>query len=39
VRDKDALAKFPADEQEAWRRLWADVDILLKKIEAVSPVK
>jgi tetratricopeptide (TPR) repeat protein len=39
VRDKDALAKFPADEQEAWRRLWADVDVLLKKIEAVSPVK
>jgi eukaryotic-like serine/threonine-protein kinase len=31
VRDKDALAKLPADEQDAWRKLWADVDALLKK--------
>ena len=33
VRDKDALAKLPADEQDAWRKLWADVDALLKKAQ------
>jgi len=26
VRDQDALAKLPEDEQDAWRKLWADVD-------------
>jgi tetratricopeptide (TPR) repeat protein/tRNA A-37 threonylcarbamoyl transferase component Bud32 len=31
VRDKGTLAKLPADEQDAWRKLWADVDALLKK--------
>ena len=31
VRDGDALAKLPADERDAWRKLWADVDALLKK--------
>ena len=31
VRDQDALAKLPPDEQDAWRQLWADVDALLKK--------
>ncbi len=30
VRDADALAKLPADEQDAWRKLWADVDARLK---------
>ena len=34
VRDKDALAKLPSDEQDAWRKLWADVDALLKKAQA-----
>jgi Flp pilus assembly protein TadD len=33
VRDKDALAKLPADEQDSWRKLWADVDALLKKAQ------
>jgi serine/threonine-protein kinase len=31
VRDKDALARLPAQEQEAFGKLWADVDALLKK--------
>jgi tetratricopeptide (TPR) repeat protein len=31
VRDKDALAKLPAAEQQAWQKLWAEVDALLKK--------
>jgi hypothetical protein len=31
VRDAKALAKLPAEEQEAWRILWADVAELLKK--------
>ena len=33
VRDKDALAKLPADEQGAWGKLWADVDAVLKKAQ------
>jgi len=33
VRDKDALSKLPVEEQEAWRKLWADVDALLKKAQ------
>jgi tetratricopeptide (TPR) repeat protein len=31
LRDAPKLAKLPADEQEACRRLWADVEALLKK--------
>ena len=31
IRDKDALAKLPADEQSGFTRLWADVASLLKK--------
>jgi hypothetical protein len=31
VRDKGALAKLPAAERDAWRKLWADVDALLKR--------
>ncbi len=31
VRDADGLAKLPAEERGAWRKLWADVDALLKK--------
>jgi tetratricopeptide (TPR) repeat protein len=31
VRDPQALAALPEDEQPAWRQLWADVDALLKK--------
>jgi tetratricopeptide (TPR) repeat protein len=33
VREKEAIDKLPADEHEAWRALWADVDALLKKVE------
>jgi tetratricopeptide (TPR) repeat protein len=33
VRDPGALAKLPADEQAAWRKLWADVDALLRRVE------
>ena len=31
VRDPEALKKLPAEEQEAWRKLWADVAELVKK--------
>jgi hypothetical protein len=31
LRDKDALAKLPIPEQEACRRLWADVAALLQR--------
>jgi hypothetical protein len=33
IRDPDAVAKLPADEQEACKKLWADVAELLKTIE------
>ncbi len=33
VRDEPALAKLPEKEREAWRKLWADVAALLKKLE------
>src|SRR5262249_28431375 len=29
VRDREALARLPAEEQAAWRKLWAEVDALL----------
>ena len=29
VRDPEALARLPAAEQAAWRKLWAEVDALL----------
>ncbi len=34
LRDPAELAKLPADEQEACRKLWADVQALLDKAEA-----
>jgi len=33
TRDKEALAKLPADEQKAFTQLWADVAALLKRAE------
>jgi hypothetical protein len=33
IRDPDAVAKLPAEEQEACKKLWADVAALLKKVE------
>jgi serine/threonine-protein kinase len=33
VRNKDALGKLPNDEREAWQKLWAEVDALLKRAE------
>jgi tetratricopeptide (TPR) repeat protein len=32
VRDKAALEKLPAAERDAWRKFWADVDDLRKRI-------
>jgi serine/threonine-protein kinase len=32
VRDKEALAKLPEAEREAWQKLWADVDAVLGKL-------
>jgi hypothetical protein len=34
VRDAEALNKLPDHERDAWRRLWADVAALGKKVEA-----
>jgi serine/threonine-protein kinase len=31
VRDKEALAKLPADESAAWQKLWIAVDSLLER--------
>jgi hypothetical protein len=31
IRDADALAKLPGEEQKVWQALWADVDALLKR--------
>ncbi len=36
VRDADALAKLPEAEREAWRKLWADVDALLAKVDPAT---
>jgi superkiller protein 3 len=33
IRDKEAMAKLPAEEQKACTQLWADVAALLKKAE------
>ncbi len=33
MRDKDALEKLPADERDAWRKLWADVAELRAKTQ------
>jgi serine/threonine-protein kinase len=33
IRDPEALAKLPAEEQQGWRALWTDVDALLKKTQ------
>jgi serine/threonine-protein kinase len=33
LRDAEALARLPADEQKAWIQLWADVAALLKKAQ------
>ena len=33
IRDKEALAKWPAEEQKALAQLWADVAALLKNAE------
>lgn len=33
LRDAEAQAKLPAEEQKAVNRLWADVAALLKKAE------
>lgn len=35
IRDPEALAELPDEEQQAWRALWADVDTLLK--QALAP--
>jgi hypothetical protein len=36
VRDKDALAKLPEDERQAWLKLWADVAALLERTSAAK---
>jgi serine/threonine protein kinase/Flp pilus assembly protein TadD len=36
VRDPKAIAKLPAEEQEAYTKLWADVDSLLSKARSLD---
>jgi tetratricopeptide (TPR) repeat protein len=36
VRDAEGLKKLPAEEQEVWRKLWADVNALLQKANAAK---
>jgi serine/threonine-protein kinase len=37
LRDKDAVAKLSADEQDACKNLWADVAVLVKRAQEVRP--
>jgi serine/threonine-protein kinase len=37
VRDRDALAKLPADERRAWEALWEDVEARLKSAARPGP--
>ncbi len=37
VREPAALARLPEAERDAWKKLWSDVDDLLKKLEAPVP--
>ena len=37
LRDEAGLAKLPAQERQAWRALWADVETLLKKAQGDRP--
>jgi hypothetical protein len=34
VRERAALRKLPAEERQAWTKLWAEVDVLLKRAQA-----
>jgi hypothetical protein len=34
ARDADALATLPQAERDAWRALWAEVDVLLAKVRS-----
>jgi tetratricopeptide (TPR) repeat protein len=36
LRDPDAVAKLPAEEQEACRRLWAEVEAVLQKSQGAG---
>jgi hypothetical protein len=36
IRDPDAVARLPLDEQEACKKLWADVAALLTKVREKS---
>jgi serine/threonine-protein kinase len=37
VRDSEALAKLPGDEQKAWRSLWQEIDELLSEKRGGRP--
>jgi serine/threonine-protein kinase len=37
LRDAAALAKLPEEEQKAWRKLWAEVQAVLKKAQEKAP--
>jgi hypothetical protein len=37
VRDPEALAKLPAQEEKTWRDLWGEVHTLLKKAQGDRP--
>jgi hypothetical protein len=39
VREPNALAWLPVAEQQAWRRLWADVADTLARAEGTTPLE
>jgi serine/threonine protein kinase/Flp pilus assembly protein TadD len=34
VREPGALAKLPVEERDDWKKIWTELDVLLRKIEA-----
>jgi hypothetical protein len=38
VRGKDALARLPVKERKQWKRLWSDVDALLRRARLAEQV-
>jgi hypothetical protein len=39
IRDPDTVAKLPADEQQACKKLWAEVATLQKQVAEKPPEK
>jgi hypothetical protein len=37
LRDPEALARLPAEEQQSCRKLWSEVDAILAKAQGRTP--